>query len=117
MIQFYLTSTTSFYTLLPMSKIDKQRLKTLQKLCRIRLEEHEEDQLLKNLEKVLNFVEMLKEVNTQGIEPCTHIIHGMKAPLREDEPKRLIPREEFLRAAPDQIGGMIKVPKVMKDEL
>lgn len=100
-----------------MKDFDKEQLKALQKLCRIRLEPNEEERFTANLQHILNMIESLKEVDTKGIEPCSRVIENMTAPLRDDEPERLIPREEFLKGAPDQIGGMIKVPKVMKDEL
>lgn len=96
---------------------DRDQLKNLEKLARIRLSPEEEEKFLTSLKNILAHIEQLKEVNTEGVEPCSHVIEHVQAPLREDEPERLIPREEFLKNAPDHVGGMIKVPKVMKDEL
>jgi Asp-tRNA(Asn)/Glu-tRNA(Gln) amidotransferase C subunit len=38
----------------------------------------------------------------------------LKSVVRDDEPKDLLPREQFLSNAPDQVGGMIRVPPVLK---
>jgi aspartyl-tRNA(Asn)/glutamyl-tRNA(Gln) amidotransferase subunit C len=100
-----------------MSKISKEELETLEKLSRVRLTAEEREKLLENLGRVLAYVKLLDEVNTEGVKPCSHVISTMRAPLREDEPMRLIPREEFLKNAPAHVGGMIKVPQVIKDQL
>ncbi len=97
--------------------MDEKQLKDLQKLARIDLSEEEEKKLLCNLKDILVHVEEMNEVDTEGVEPCSHVIKGVTAPMRDDEEERLIPREEFLKNAPEHIGGMIRVPKVIKDEL
>jgi len=99
-----------------MTKFDKEQLKTLGKLSRIPLSSEEEALLLSNLTKILSYVDKLNEIDTEKTPPCSHVIQNTSAPLRDDEPQRLIPREEFLKNAPDHIGGMIKVPKVIKDQ-
>lgn len=96
---------------------DRNQLKALQKLARIRLSEEEEEALLTSLTSILAYVEQLNEIDTEGVDPCSHVIENVSAPLREDEPERLIPRADFLKNAPDNVGGMIKVPSVIKDEL
>lgn len=97
--------------------MDEKQLQNLQKLARIDLSDDEEKKLLTNLKNILAHVEEMNEVDTKGVEPCSHVIESVYAPLRDDEPKRLIPRDEFLKNAPEHIGGMIRVPKVIKDEL
>ena len=97
--------------------MNEQKLKNLQKLARIALSLEEEKRLLNNLKNILLHVEKMQEVDTETVEPCSHVIDGVDAPLRNDEPKRLIPRDEFLKNAPDHIGGMIRVPRVIKEEL
>lgn len=100
-----------------MTKFNKQQLKALEKLCRIPLDPSEEEALLANLTKILAHMEQLNEVDTESVKPCSHVIKNTSAPLREDKPERLISRGEFLKNAPQHIGGMIKVPQVIKDQL
>ncbi len=97
--------------------MDEKQLKNLQKLARIALSPEEEKKLLSNLKNILSHVAQLSEVNTEGVEPCRYVTEEVSAPLRNDESKRLIERDVFLKNAPDHVGGMIRVPKVIKDEL
>jgi aspartyl-tRNA(Asn)/glutamyl-tRNA(Gln) amidotransferase subunit C len=96
--------------------LDEKELKNLEKLSRLKLSEVERDQLLKNLKTILSSVEKLNEIDTSGVEPLAHVLESMQAPLREDIPNRVLPRELFLSEAPDKIAAMLKVPPVIKEE-
>lgn len=96
--------------------LNEKELKALERLCRIRLSEEEEAKLLHNLQNILGAVAKLNEIDTSFVEPCSHVLEDMKAPLREDEPKRLLSRDTFLKQAPAKISAMLKVPPVIKEE-
>ena len=71
--------------------------------------------MFESIQKVLGYVEQLKEVDTEGVASCNFVLRSMlKNQMRDDEVKELLSREQFLGNAPDQIGGMIRVPSVMK---
>ncbi len=98
-----------------MANFDHQTLEHLKKLCKVECTPEENEEILSSLNNILNYVEQLKEVNTEGTKTCRYVLRGMlNATLREDEVADLLPREEFLANAPDQIGGMIRVPPVLK---
>jgi len=98
-----------------MIDFNKQSLEHLKKLCRIHLSKEEEEEILQSLKMILAYVDQLNEIDTEGALPCSFVLKGMsKNPLREDLPKDLMPREQFLANAPDQIAGMIRVPPVLK---
>ncbi|HLB52993.1 MAG TPA: Asp-tRNA(Asn)/Glu-tRNA(Gln) amidotransferase subunit GatC [Chlamydiales bacterium] len=98
-----------------MSAFDKQTLAHLKKLCRIDCSPEEETILLDKLQRVVDYVGKLDEVDTSGVQPCSFVLRALtKLTLREDIPADLMPREEFLESAPDQIAGMIRVPPVLK---
>ncbi len=98
-----------------MANFDHQTLEHLKKLCRIDLSEEEDQDIESCLARVLEYVEQLKEVNTDNTKTCRYVLRGMlKNRMREDEVKEILPREEFLANAPDKIGGMIRVPPVLK---
>jgi aspartyl-tRNA(Asn)/glutamyl-tRNA(Gln) amidotransferase subunit C len=98
-----------------MSHFNNQTLEHLKKLCRIECTPEEDADILDSLNKVLGYVAQLNEVNTEGVKTCRYVLRSMlKNLMREDEVKDLLPREQFLANAPDQIGGMIRVPPVMK---
>lgn len=98
-----------------MSKFDNQTLENLKRLCRIDCTPEEDLDILQSLTRVLGYIEQLKEINTSEVASCNTVLQSiLKNPLREDKAENTLPREEFLHNAPDQIGGMIRVPPVMK---
>lgn len=97
-----------------MSDFNHEHMNILGKLCRIEISEEEMPLLLKDLKRVLDYIELLQEVDVTDIPTYSHLEeYGVDA-LREDTIKDILPREVFLANAPDQIGGMIRVPSVIK---
>lgn len=97
-----------------MAQLDREAIKKLTALSRIKCTEEEEEQLLIDLQKILTYAEQLSEIDTEGITPCNHVLEGMVNVGREDRVGRTLPREVFLANAPDKIGGMVRVPPVLK---
>ena len=98
-----------------MANFDHQTLETLKKLCKIECSPEEDEDILSSLNRILNYVDQLKEVNTENTRTCRYVLRGMiKNQLRDDVEADLLVREEFLINSPDQIGGMIRVPLVLK---
>src|SRR3990167_9864098 len=98
-----------------MANFDHQTLEYLKTLCKIECTTAENEDILSSLNRILNFIEQLKEVNTDNTKTCRYVLRGMmKNRLREDTEADLLPREEFLANASDQIGGMIQVPPILK---
>lgn len=94
-------------------KVDKETLEKVAHLARLQIKPEEEDQLLKDMGEILNWVDKLSEVDTQGIEPLTHMTQEVNV-LRADKAEKTIERKDALKNAPDQNGQFFKVPKVMK---
>ncbi|MGB7977666.1 MAG: Asp-tRNA(Asn)/Glu-tRNA(Gln) amidotransferase subunit GatC [Chlamydiales bacterium] len=98
-----------------MANFDHQSLEYLKKLCRIECTAEEGEDLFNSLNRILQYIEQLKEVDTENTKTCRYVLRGMlRNRMRDDEIKDLLPREKFLEGAPDQIGGMIRIPIVMK---
>lgn len=97
-----------------MSQLDKESIKALIGLCRINCTEQEQEALLADLKKILIYIDQLNEVATDNVAPCNQVIAGMTNVMRSDEVGQTLPRELFLENAPSQIGGMIRVPPVLK---
>ncbi len=97
-----------------MSQFEESDLVKLTKLCHIECEETEKKKLLHSLQGVLNYVELLKEIDTEGVKAFNHILETMQNVTREDKVGETLPREEFLANAPDHVGGMIRVPLILK---
>lgn len=97
-----------------MPKLNKETIKQLTRLCRIDCTEEEQDKLLKDLDKILDYIEQLQEINTDDVAPCHHVLEGMSNVFRDDTVGATLDRELFLANAPSHVGGMIRVPPVMK---
>ncbi len=97
-----------------MAKLDEKTIQQLTRLCRIDCTEEELTSLLKDLKKILDYIEQLQQVNTENILPCNHVLEGMANVMREDIVGKVLDRENFLVNAPAHIGGMIRVPPVIK---
>lgn len=97
-----------------MANLNKESIKSLIQLSRIDCTEEEQAALLVDLEKILAYIEQLQEIDTENVRPCNHVLEGMANVMREDVVGAILPRDLFLSNAPSQIGGMIRVPPVMK---
>ena len=82
-------------------------------LARLKFEAADKEEIKKDLQKMIAFVEKLNELNTPGIEPLLHMTDELNV-LSEDEVKGSISREEALKNAPLHDEQFFKVPKVIK---
>lgn len=84
-------------------------------LARIRLKPEEKAKLQKDLDSILAYVEKLKEINTDGVEPTSHVM-DLENVFRPDvvQPSNAI--EALLAQAPAREGKFFKVPKVVDRE-
>ena len=94
-------------------KLDTNTINKIAKLARIRLSEEEANELLKDMNLILDWVEQLNEVNTNSIEPLTNI-SSSKLPKRNDEAKDINSSDEILENSPDKLEGYFVVPKVVE---
>ena len=97
-----------------MSDIGKKEIEMLGALSRLKLNEEELEALTHDLKRVIDYVELLQEVDVSDLAPYSHVEEQGIGALREDEVKETLPRDVFLKNAPDQVGGMIRVPPVIK---
>ena len=82
-------------------------------LARLRLSDAELDTMTRQLSKILDYVNQLQQVNTEGVEPLAHAleIHNV---FRADEPAPSLPVEAALANAPDRRGDFYGVPAVLE---
>ena len=97
-----------------MANVDKKTIKSLTQLSKIQCTEEEEESLLQDLKNILAYVEQLEEVNTENAIACNHILELSDNVWREDVIGATLSREVFLSNAPSQVGGLVKVPTVIK---
>ncbi|MCH9620715.1 MAG: Glutamyl-tRNA(Gln) amidotransferase subunit C, chloroplastic/mitochondrial [Chlamydiia bacterium] len=99
-----------------MSSFNKEDLKLLEKLSRLKLDHEQEESLLENIQKILDYMELLNEADTENVTPLSHVIQDMKAPLANDEIMDKLGTQKFLNSAPDKVGQFLKVPVVIEDK-
>jgi len=82
-------------------------------LARLKFGVSEKEEIKKDLQKMIAFIEKLNELDTTGVEPLLHMSDEINV-LREDEVKGSISREEALKNAPQHDEQFFKVPKVIR---
>ncbi len=95
-----------------MSSID---LKHIARLSRLHLTEEELKFFETQVSQILSFVDKLKEVNVDGVEPTSHPL-SLSNVFRADEIKPSMPIDEFLRHSPKAKGRFFEVPKIIEDK-
>ena len=94
-------------------KIDRPLLDKIAHLARLEFDEKDAAKMMSDMTAIVEWVEKLKEVNTDGVEPLTTMSHEVNV-LREDEVKGSIAQTEALKNAPVHDEQFFKVPKVIK---
>ena len=93
--------------------IDTSTARKIGRLARIRLTDDEAAYYAKEISGILNWVEQLQEVNTDGVEPLASV-SSVTLPMRKDEVSDGNMREAVLANAPDAEYGCFAVPKVIE---
>ncbi len=96
--------------------IDDKLLKKIAKLSKLEFGEDEAEKIKNDLNRMLEFIEKLNELDTEGVEPLKYINEGDEPVLRPDVAEEIITQEEALKNAPDKDSDYFKVPKVIKDK-
>jgi aspartyl-tRNA(Asn)/glutamyl-tRNA(Gln) amidotransferase subunit C len=93
--------------------IDNQLVGRLAELSKLEFDEAATEGIKKDLQKILDLVQKLEEVNVDGIEPLIYMTDE-KNVLRKDEIRDTVTKEEALQNAPQRDSDYFKVPKVIK---
>jgi aspartyl-tRNA(Asn)/glutamyl-tRNA(Gln) amidotransferase subunit C len=82
-------------------------------LARLAIEDEHIPQYAKNLSAILNFVEQMGEVVTEGVDPMAHPLDASQR-LRPDEITETDQRKLFQSIAPATAAGVYLVPRVIE---
>ena len=82
-------------------------------LARLDLHENDVEMFAEQIGKILEHVDTLDNVNTDGVEPATHAISLSNA-FRDDDQKEDANRGAALSNAPEQEDGAFIVPKIIE---
>ncbi len=93
-------------------KIDKSLISRLETLAKLKLSDSEKEELASDLTNILNMVEKLQEVDTDGVEPLVYMNDEVNK-LRPDQVDNMVKQAEALKNAPDSDGTYFKTPNVI----
>lgn len=94
--------------------ITKKDVEHVAKLARIELSEDEKEKFAKQLGDIIEYVDQLNEVDTEGVDPMAHP-YPLTNITRVDRVEYDNTREELLLNAPDEEDGFFKVPKINEE--
>lgn len=83
-------------------------------LARIQLTPEEEEKFAGQLNSILDYVEQLRELDVEGVEPTTRAIDVSNV-MRDDVREVYGDREAILSGAPDRDESFFKVPKILSE--
>ncbi len=90
-------------------------LRQVARLARLHFKDEELKVFESQIQNILQFVEKLKEVKVDGVEPTSHAI-AMSNVFREDKVIPSLPIEKVLEKAPAPKGRFFEVPKIIEDK-
>ena len=82
-------------------------------LAQLELSEKEKEQAKRDMGRMLDYFDKLNELNTEGIEPMSHIFPVSNV-FREDEVENGDQRDEMLANAPKAMDGSFQVPRTVE---
>ena len=94
-------------------EFDKKSLLKLGKLARISISEDKLNNLSKDLNSILEFVDQLKEIKTDQVDPTSNSLN-QKLEVRDDKVDSKNSAEDILENAPEKEMDFFVVPKVIE---
>jgi len=93
-------------------KVSKKDIDHIAKLARLKFNDEEAAKMQDEMNKILEYVEKLNELDTSGIEPLTHVL-DLKNVTREDVVEQTLTADDILKNAPSKTEKFFRVPKVI----
>ena len=94
-------------------EFDKKSLLKLGKLARISISDDKLNNLSKDLNSILEFVDQLKEIKTDQVDPTSNSLN-QKLEVRDDKVDNKNSTEDILQNAPEKEMDFFVVPKVIE---
>lgn len=81
-------------------------------LARLRFSPAEEERLAEELNRILQYMDKLNELDTTGVEPTSHVLPLANA-FRPDAATPFLAAGAIAAAAPQRQGDYFKVPRII----
>ena len=96
--------------------VTRSEVLKIAELAKLEFGDAELDAFTMQFHRILEYIEKLKEVNVEGVEPTSHVSlveEVGERQFREDVVLESLPVAEALANAPDPGAGQFRVPKVL----
>lgn len=97
------------------NKVSKKEVEKIASLARLSLSEEELESRTNDMNNILNYMDSLNEINTDGVEELLNV-HDMNNSLREDEYSNSISKKDVLKNSPSKNENYIEVPLTVKKD-
>jgi len=94
-------------------RINDEMIEYVGILAKLELSDEEKEQAKKDMGRMLDYIDKLNELDTEGVEPMSHIF-PVNNVFREDMVVNGNDRDHILENAPADKEGMFKVPKTVE---
>jgi len=96
-----------------MNRINEDQVKKVAELARLKLDSNQVKHHAEQIEKILDYVNQLQQIDTTGVACTTRAIEVINV-LRSDANSKFEDRNELLNLAPATENDFFKVPKIIK---
>jgi len=93
--------------------LDADDVKKIAYLARLKIDEADIPGYVSNLSSILDLVEQMSSVDTEGVLPMSHPMDAVQR-LREDTVTESDQRDHFQKIAPKTEDGLYLVPRVIE---
>jgi aspartyl-tRNA(Asn)/glutamyl-tRNA(Gln) amidotransferase subunit C len=93
--------------------VSKKEVSYIANLARLNLKDEEVERLAKDMNRILEYIDLLNEVDTENITPLEHVTE-LTTPFREDKTEKPLDHDLALKNAPDADSDYFRVPKVIE---
>lgn len=96
-------------------KITKDTVAYVAHLARLDLTPEEAEVYAGQIDHILQHIDTLNSLNTEGIDPTSHAI-PVECMMREDQVRDSFSVDDSLKNAPERTGSFFKVPPIIEVE-
>lgn len=93
-------------------KVTEEIVDHIAHLARLEFEGERKQAIMNDMERIINFMEKLQEVDTENVAPLVFMTKEINH-LREDQAENTITQDEALKNAPKADSDYFRIPKVL----
>lgn len=94
-------------------KVTEKDVRHVADLANLELTAEEQVRHIRDLNSVLEYINVLNELDTSNVKPFSSGVDSRRAPLRNDQQRPGLSHETALMNAPESDGIFFEVPKVV----